>query len=165
VRIEGSVIARTAHGRRQMRAIHDGLRDAGPVPGSDDERQTQSGTPFDPAPQFWVDRLDTEDGSSVVGRCWFGPIRRSMTFDSIATKQGERWDCQPCELRIDAAQVFGRMTDRIDQSYSAKLTLSGPMPAEVGGALLVSLDEPAVGWVLRPNDHTGVGQMWVRELP
>lgn len=147
-----------------LESFQDGLGHAGLVPGANEiARQTRSGTPFDPAPQFWVDRIDVEDEKSVIGRCWFGPVRRAMVVDVIATKHGESWDCRPCDLRIEAVEVFRRMTRQIDQNFSGRLTLAGAVPADVEDAVLVCRAAPSIGLVLKPDECTGIGLLWVRE--
>lgn len=123
--------------------------------------QAQSGTAFDPSPQFWVDRVEL-DGPllAVTGRCFFGPVGPGLVFDGVVPGQGGGWPAAglvTCRLHVAEAYVLGRLADEVDQVVSARLVLSGTAPACLadGSVLVARGGQTGLGWRLQ-------GGLWRR---
>lgn len=84
-----------------------------------------------------------------------------MTIDGFAQKQDGSWQQQPCDLQIEAIEAYGQAIEQIDQTMSARLTVSGTVPVGVVGGVLICATEPS-DWTLTPNESTG-GHLWVRD--
>ena len=86
--------------------------------------QGPSGTGFDPSPQFWVDRVESDPGTlAVVGRCFFGPIRTGLVFDGIVSEREGAWlasDLVACRLGVAEVYVFRQLADEMDQMLSGQ---------------------------------------------
>jgi len=104
---------------------------AGPLPGQHNwlvagTKQGPSGTPYDPAVQFAVERVESESPLRVVGRCWFGPIRVDTEFTAVGRKRDsgswDRHDIKP--VVVAEIAVFDRPVEAIDQAWSALLTFT-----------------------------------------
>jgi hypothetical protein len=124
--------------------------------------QGRSGTGFDPSPQFWVDRVESDHGAlAVVGRCFFGPVRTGLVFDGIVSARDGAWllsDLVTCHLQVAEIHVLRRPAGEIDQMLSGRLALSGQVPAGLGyNSLLVSSGSPDDGWMLRDG-------LWARQV-
>jgi hypothetical protein len=122
--------------------------------------QGRSGTGFDPSPQFWVDRVESGLGAlAVVGRCFFGPIRKGLVFDGVVSERDGAWlpsDLVRCRLQVAEIRIFRQLSDEMSQTLSGRLALSGQAPAVLGcNSLLVSCGSPGDGWALR-------GGLWTR---
>src|ERR1022692_4176906 len=83
-------------------ACSEGLK-GGQVAG---DRQSPSGTSFDPSPQFWVDAVERQQPLTVTGRCWFAPVTVGLTFDTVASKEAGAWAPAPCRLRVEEISVW-----------------------------------------------------------
>ena len=112
------------------------------------DRQTPSGTAFDPSPQFWVHEVDRLRPLTVTGRCWFASVSRGMIFDTVAAGDGD--DSRgpgPCHLRVEEISAYGHLLDELDQTVSARLILSGDIPQGlVPGSILVSRASSTDDW-------------------
>jgi hypothetical protein len=123
--------------------------------------QTPSGTGFDPAPQFWVHRVDPDSSwpLAVIGRCFFGPVRTGLVFDGAASRQDGGWDLSgliACCLRVEEICIYGRLVDEIDPVVSGRLILSGEAPGNLApDTVLVARGFPGDDWKLRDG-------RWVR---
>jgi hypothetical protein len=125
------------------------------------DRQSPSGTNFDPSPQFCVFVVERQLPLTVTGRCWFAPVTVGMTFDAVASKEAGTWVPAPCRLRVEEISVWEHyMLAELDQAWSARLVLHGDFPAGLGPeSVLVAQDCPAAGnWERQ-------GRLWVRRPP
>lgn len=103
------------------------------------DQQAPSGTPYEPAPQFWVDEVERSRPPAVTGRCWFGPVVPGRTFSAIASRQSGAWTLIPCLLRVEEIEAYGHPLGQLDQVVSARLVLTGnPPPALTREAVLVA---------------------------
>ena len=125
------------------------------------DRQSPSGTSFDPSPQFWVDAVERQQPLTVTGRCWFAPVTVGMTFDTVASKEAGAWAPAPCRLRVEEISVWEHyMLAELDQEWSARLVLHGDFPASlVPESVLVAQDWPAA------SSWERQGSLWVRRQP
>jgi hypothetical protein len=122
------------------------------------DRQTPSGTAFDPSPQFWVHEVERLRPLTVTGRCWFAPVSLGTIFDTLVAGDGDdsRWP-GPCHLRVEEISAYGHLLDELDQTVSARLILSGVTPQGlVPGSILVSRASPAA------DDWQWPDWLWLR---
>jgi hypothetical protein len=82
------------------------------------DRQTPSGTDFDPCPQFWVNEIDHLRPLTLTGQCWFAPVRIGTIFDQFTPADGHD-PPEPCCLRVEVIQIYGQLVDELDQVLSA----------------------------------------------
>ena len=123
------------------------------------DRQSVSGTSFDPSPQFWVYQIEHGQLAAVTGRCLFAPVTAGMRFDTVAVKHADQWQGSPCCLHVEEIRIFRRLIDELDQGYSARLVLSGRLPPSLAPeSVLVAQDCPSAG------DWIHQGQLWTRRL-
>jgi hypothetical protein len=125
------------------------------------DRQSPSGTSFDPSPQFCVSAVERQLPLTLTGRCWFAPVTVGLTFDTVASKEAGAWAPAPCRLRVEEISVWEHyMLAELDQEWSARLVLHGDFPAGlVPESVLVAQDCPAAGSWERQ------GTLWVRRQP
>ena len=122
------------------------------------ERQSPTGTGFDPSPQFCIYAIERQQPLTVTGRCWFSPVTAGMTFDTVASQETGAWAPVPCRLRVEEIIIWDYyMLAELDQGWSARLVLHGDLPAGlVPESVLVAQDGPAAsGWERQ-------GGLWVR---
>ena len=123
------------------------------------DRQSPSGTSFDPSPQFCVHAIERQLPLTMTGRCWFAPVAVGMTFDIVATKEeAGTWAPAPCRLRVEEISVWDHyMLAELDQGWMARLVLHGDFPAGLGPeSVLVAADGLASGRWERQ------GPLWIR---
>jgi len=125
------------------------------------DRQSPSGTSFDPSPQFCVSAVERQQPPTVTGRCWFAPVTVGMTFDTVASKEAGAWAPAPCRLRVEEISVWEHyMLAELDQEWSARLVLHGDFPADlIPESVLVAQDCPAA------SSWERQGSLWVRRQP
>lgn len=125
------------------------------------DRQSPSGTSFDPSPQFCVNAVERQLPLTVTGRCWFAPVTVGMTFDTVASKEAGAWAPAPCRLRVEEISVWEHyMLAELDQEWSARLVLHGDFPdGLVAESVLVAQDCPAA------SSWERQGSLWVRRQP
>jgi len=125
------------------------------------DRQTPSGTSFDPSPQFWIYAVERQQPPTVTGRCWFAPVAVGMTFDTVASQEAGTWTPAPCRLRVEEIIVYEHyMLSELDQEWSAQLVLHGDFPVGlVPESVLVAQDCPAADSWQRQD------RLWVRRQP
>lgn len=94
------------------------------------DRQTPSGTAFDPWPQFWVHKVASSGPLTVAGRCGFASVTTGTIFTAFTAPGRHRWPAAvPCCLRVETISAYGRPAHELDQTVSASLVLSGDVPA------------------------------------
>jgi len=121
------------------------------------DRQSGSGTPFDPSPQFWIYQIEGDQPPAVTGRCYFAPVRLGMTFDAVASKRSQAWTLDPCQLRVEEIQAYGHLLDELDEIMSARLILSGDLPPVLAPeSVLVARNYPSDHWQRQ-------GTIWLRQ--
>ena len=112
--------------------------------------QTDSGTPFDPAPQFVVERRDASSSRVLHGRCFFGPVRVGTVFDLRAGQIDDGWESTPLTspLTVESAEIYdGVFVDEIGQTYTARVHFDLAIEDVRDGDLLIaSASSYADGW-------------------
>ncbi len=110
------------------------------------DRQTPTGTSFDPSPQFSVLEVGEHWPLTVTGRCQFAPVRTGTIFDLLVTPSGNAQTTSPCRLLVEEIRVYERPVDELDQVWSARLVLSGDNPPLLAPqSLLVALASQDAG--------------------
>ena len=89
------------------------------------DRQSASGTSFDPSPQLWVYQIEHGQLAAVTGRCLFAPVTVGMRFDTVAVKHADQWQESPCCLHVEEISDFHRLVDELEQAYSRGLSSAG----------------------------------------
>lgn len=122
------------------------------------DRQTPSGTAFDPCPQLWVHEVVSSGPLTVTGRCYFAPVTTGTVFTAVTASGGHRSpEAVPCHLRVEKISVYGRPADELDQVVSARLVLSGDVPPAPApeSVLIATASQEAGRW-------RRAGSLWIR---
>lgn len=125
------------------------------------DRQTPSGTAFDPCPQFWVHEVVSSGPLTVTGRCCFAPVTTGTVFTAVTgSGQHRSPEAVSCRLRVEKISVYGRPADELDQVVSARLVLNGDVPPALAlGSVLIAAAGHETGrwrragslWIIRAD--------------
>ena len=121
------------------------------------DRQTPSGTSFDPAPQFSVYQVVGHQPLSITGRCYFAPVKTGTVFDLHLAPGHDPQKPDQCHLLVQEIFFAERPVDELGQVSSARLILSGDVPPLLTPeSLLIALNSADTDqWQL-------AGSLWLR---
>ena len=96
--------------------------------------------------QFGVHGVTGEGlATAVTGRCYVGPICVGDFFDHLISQDEASDPGQPIRLRVLRIEAYGQSLDELDTGLTARLYLSGDLPAQL-----------ADGWVLSSGGGGGL---------